>query len=295
MKLGLVRQLNEIHTHYNLIYKLPETDKWPSSKPREDFTDGVSNFFPDIATSASSQPNLPIDDLHQLVLERLERSDMSGLAAINSAGSFSSDGAGAHAGQLLTLGTTGVGTIGTASKAPHVSKMSIILAHLRDTNMAIIMLTMVSMALIVPLDQMAITVYGVAIGVPESIHPPTLGLVLVLEKSSVKALAVSSGKGKGKGVGAAKGKGKGGRGFARYTVLILMTDMYTGEEFVSPRGEAGSYGNLLVPSTDAQAAQFSLFGAATPSTATNTPQADAGESTDPADTVQPAGQWWTRK
>ena len=49
-----------------------------------------------------------------------------------------------------------------------------------------------------------------------------------------------------------------------------MTDIYTGEEFVNPRGEADSYGNLLVPSTDAQAAQFSLFGAATPST-TNTP------------------------
>ena len=73
-----------------------------------------------------------------------------------------------------------------------------------------------------------------------------------------------------------------------------MTDIYTGEEFVNPRGEADSYGNLLVPSTDAQAAQFSLFGAATPST-TNTPQTDAVKSTDPADAVQPAGQWWTLK
>ena len=74
-----------------------------------------------------------------------------------------------------------------------------------------------------------------------------------------------------------------------------MTDIYTGEEFVNPRGEADSYGNLLVPSTDAQTAQFSLFGAATPSTTTNTPQTDAVKSTDPADAVQPAGQWWTLK
>ena len=290
-------ELVEIHTHYNLIYQLPEIDQWPPSKLREDFTDGIGKFFPDIATSASSQPNLSIDDLHHLVLERLERLGISGLAATNSAGSFPSDGADdapavanfgydenwAHwNGQHGSSRPQWDNYCGPSSGYQHDDY---------DGNHG----EYNSYNYFTPDGDHSFWDGNWHPRKHAPFHPGSGATGAGVKKGFGKDSGKGKSKGKGKGFGAGKGKGKGGRGFARYTVSVLMTDIYTGEDFVNPRGEADSYGNLLVPSTDAQTAQFSLFGAATPSTTTNTPQTDAVKSTDPADAVPPAGQWWTLK
>jgi hypothetical protein len=279
-------ELVEIHTHYNLIHKLADEDKWSSEKLREDFSNGIGRLFPDIATIASAQPMLSLDKLHQLVVERLERAGIAGLAAVKPSGesetptvaNFGCDGSWGH-----WHGNQG-------SSCQHYDNYFGPSSGYQYGDYGSNHGEYDSYCSFRPDGDHSLWSGNWRPRKHTPFHPGSDAGVV---KGTGKGPGSGKSKGKGKGFGAGKGKGKGGRGFARYTVSVLMTDMYTGEEFVNPRGEADSYGNILVPSTDAQAAQFSLFGAATPSTTTNTPQ--TGKSTDPADEVQPAGQWWTLK
>ena len=303
-------ELNEIHTHYNMIYQLPEADQWSASKLREDFTDGVSKFFPDIATSASSQPNLSIDDLHQLVLERLERLGISGLAATNSAGPFSSAGAGAPA--VAHFGyDDGWSTWHGVPGFPG-SQLDNYYDHFPGSYDGYPDDYSNGYDDYGPFDhagQRNFSLWSNSGGHydnwrPRRPSPYDRSSGSHFRSGGFHSSRKSKGKGKGKGSlgkGYTSGKGKGGRGFSRYTVSVLMTDNHTGEEFVSPRGETDEVGNLLVPSTDAQVANqhLSMLGTTTPSSApssvSSTSQTAAltqPQRPDPSQEVAPAGAWW---
>ena len=289
-------ELMDLYTQYNFIHGLPEAERMTEAQIKVKFLHGIGKIFPAITVASDTNPNLSVDELHQLCEAQLDREDVQEITDIaaqqtSEAAQNSSEPALANYGHYDNgyQNQGGHQHYGGSQHGGQSGEYWGPFNEAADNNFS----------------------YWTNSNGKGGYGPQRTW------RSNYRQSPYQGKGGKGKGFGAKGfgGKGKGGhgqgRGYAKFAFSVILEDLQTGEQHRQDRGQVDCEGKFLQPSAapwqDIALAQASVqlptpapapAPALAPASTTELRMAPHVSNFSPVtniNTVNAPGPWWMEK